>query len=212
VQVERDRARFLQVVERIAPELWPELEDSALAVWNVIGERDGRSVLLQDHAAATWAKRHNLDAPWVIAMALDRLALVRDRHPWSDRWLPPRDPREARRRAMPQVAPPEPFESAGEFAARVKRSASAAGFEPDHAPIDRDLERLARWQLGASVEALARGELAGRTYGRGARGEETRARALRTRAEDVRDVVKRLGKRLGLPARPPARAGRRRAT
>jgi hypothetical protein len=215
VQTGQDRADFLNALDSVAPDLWPECQKAALAVRGMVGEQNGRAVLLADHAITTWARRHRLDVPWVLAMAAQRLLLVEAEHPWADRWLPIADPDEARRRAWKDPGPPQPFESESDFVARIRVHATTLGFFRDPIPrvkagrvsmknpvnlerTARDFERLARWYvLGESTQTIAIREVG------------TTQRDPKNVAKDVKTVVQRLHLMLGLPPRPRGRAGRR---
>jgi hypothetical protein len=207
-----ERARFLRIVDEVSPAVWNDLRDAALPLL-----AEGR-LLAATHEIAAWQRKRGF-GEWVIDYALDRLQRLRTRPArgglrgaaQSAGWLPLEDPPAP---VLPALRldrwTDSPDDDAVAFRKRAKRYERAA--DAFGAAIvgtvqlasDRDLGRLARWVLGKSPGSIASLELSRRSLGP-ANGER-RARSIKTRTEDVRDVVKRLAKRIGL-VRPPGRPG-----
>ena len=187
-----ERAGFLQAMDLEAPEVSKDLPTPPV-------DADPRRVRLE---VLCWARRWHLPR-WAVKYAHDRIRRQReDLDPEWKGWLP-----------LQGVLPPErtPFRNLpGESdAARKKRS---AGYWSGVTTMERaagqvkliegrDLLRVVRWQVqGWSPESIAQAEIAA-----GANGDP------RNRAEDIRDVVKAIARRLGLRPRSPGMPGRPRS-
>lgn len=197
-----ERWRFLETMDEQAPKVWEDLVD---------GDRD----------VGVWARRHNLDCPWVRAYAENRLRRVKEweqradgrplgsADPWETRWCPvlarPEQPlNEGPPMAYdPRVIPRKSYLMLIQhYMRRQEAAAAATGAAPPALWHLSNLRRLVHWHvLGESPETIAAAELAaGRRGGR------------RAVAEEVRRVVRGLAEVLGLPPRPRGRPGRRQKT
>jgi hypothetical protein len=193
---DRERARFLVLMDEIAPHVWKELVDAGTS----------RDIL-------AWALRHHL-YDWVVPYARDRIERCdtsnRGRRGWlridrgsvhgipesgvsSPVWDPATMPLQAWKRKV------------AEYQKRVEAAALRAGLQPKGEIEERHLRWFVGWQiLGESPETIAKRELGIATVVRAGAREVQR---IKTRAEDIRDTVKKLGARLEIPARPRGRAG-----
>jgi hypothetical protein len=211
----RSTARYhlLAALDRVAPHAWLELRERA-----ALPLASGKAAALRG-TAERWARGHQIDAPWVIEYALERLrrepteeALRQTpeirRYPsnfgWRPiEWAPPARP--------PKPTPPLEYDpgrmTLEAFEAAVRRHVDeVTAWAREHgatpAPLyrtdPRDFDRLIRWQvLLESPEDIAVSE--------GTKGDP------RDYAANIRKLVKRLAADLELPPRPRGRPGRPRA-